>query len=73
MAYGGFDFLDDVTVQVIGGCEVHLGDLWKECTKCHEVLPLVDGFGQLRCMDAKAHPLVYRSQPQCRTCRGEGK
>jgi len=71
MSYGGFDFLEDVTVQDIGGVRLHLGDLLKRCTKCERVLPLIDGFGQLRLMDAKARPLDYRSQAQCKSCRGE--
>ncbi len=67
--HGAFDFLQDLTVQTIGGCEVHLGDLLKACTSCGKVFPLVDEFGQLRCMDKTATPLVYRSQPQCKKCR----
>jgi hypothetical protein len=70
-SHRGFDFLDDVTIQEIGGCRVHLGDLQKECTNCRKLLPLIDGFGQLRCMDARARPLEYRSQAQCKRCRGE--
>lgn len=66
-----FDFVTDVTVQDVNGAHVHLGDLLKRCTKCMKVLPLVDGFGQLRCMDSKATPVEYRSQAQCKTCRGE--
>ncbi len=67
---GGFDFLDDVTYQDIGGCRIHLGDLRKECTACGKLKPLIDGFGQLRLMDAKAKQPEYRSQAQCIQCRG---
>ena len=70
-AHKGFDFLDDVTIQEINGAHVHLGDLLKRCTKCERVMPLVDAFGQLRCMDAQATPVEYRSQAQCKVCRGE--
>ena len=72
MSYGGmFDFVEDITAQDINGARVHLGDLWKECTKCHDWKPLIEGFGQLRCMDSKATPLEYRTQAQCSECRGE--
>lgn len=66
-----FPFLDDATIQTIGNCRVHLGDLRKECTSCHMLLKLVDGFGQLRLMSAEKRPLEYRSQAQCKSCRGE--
>ena len=64
-----FDFLSDVTFQDINGARVHLGDLWKECTSCFESKPLLEGFGQLRKMTPDG--LEYRSQAQCKTCRGE--
>ena len=70
-AHTGFGFLEDLTMQDINGARIHLGDLLKRCTKCSKVMPLVDAFGQLRCMDAKASVLEYRSQAQCKTCRGE--
>jgi hypothetical protein len=68
-AHVGFGFLEDITMQDINGARVHLGDLLKRCTKCERVLPLVDGFGQLRKMTPEG--LEYRSQAQCKLCRGE--
>ena len=68
-----FPFMDDVTHQEIATegattIRIHTGDLFKRCTRCNKMMKLVEDFGRFRRMNPGGNE--YRTQAQCKTCRG---
>jgi hypothetical protein len=66
-------FVDDVAAQELptnGATTVRLyvGDLYKRCTKCGDMMRLLDAFGRFRRMSPDSNE--FRTQAQCKICRG---